>query len=246
MFRRRKKNQTQANGTPGWMLTFGDMNTLLLTFLIMLIASMSKVTAKSDMSLILSTLSGSIGMLTGGNTLTKGSLVEGGNTVEALPSRDVGTRLARSVQDLSQELKPELKSQNVRIDETQKGFLITLASDLFFRPASADISYEEGKDTLRKLGIMMKSLPPNIKIEVIAHTDNTTIPKESAMSRLYPSNWELSSARASAIVRYLAGFGVTMKMTAEGRGDQDPVEKNDTEEGKAFNRRIDIVVSQGD
>lgn len=232
-------------GTPAWMTTFGDMNSLLLTFFVMLIASMSKSKATSEMSLILSSYNGGIGMLDGGNTLTKGPLAEGGNTIESLPSREVGSRLAKAVQEAAQMLKPELRSRRVRVDETQKGYKITLSSDIFFRPGSAEIDFEEGRETLRKIGMMLKELPDNVKIEVVGHTDNSPIPKESTMSKLYPSNWELSTGRASSVVRYLVDFGVKPpRLYAEGRGDADPLESNDSPEGRAYNRRIDIYVSQ--
>lgn len=242
---RKKKCPEAGMGTPAWMTTFGDMNSLLLTFFVMLIASMSKSKATSQMSLILSSFNGSIGMLDGGNTLTKGQLAEGGNTIESLPSREVGNRLSKAVQENAQILKPELKSRKVRIEETQKGYKITLSSDVFFKPGSAEIDFAEGRETLRKVGMMLKELPDNAKVEVVGHTDNTTIPKESTMAVAYPSNWELSTGRASSVVRYLSDFGVKPeRMYAEGRGEFDPIESNATPEGRAYNRRIDIYVSQ--
>jgi len=242
---KRRRAEEKGYVTPAWMVTYGDMNSLLLTFFIMLIASMSRMTAKSELSLILSSFTGSLGMMEGGNTLSKGQLVEGGSTVEALPSREIGNKLGKEIQQIAELLKPELRSRQVRIEETQKGYKITLSSDVFFRPGSAEIDYDRGREILRKVGGMLKELPENMKVEVIGHTDSSQIPKESTISKIYPSNWELSTARACAVVRYFADFGVSPKrMYAEGRGEYDPIESNATPEGRAYNRRIDIYISR--
>ncbi len=241
---RTKKCPGKGYGTPAWMTTWGDMNSLLLTFFIMLIARMSTNTGKSDIALILSSFTGALGIMEGGNTLSKGQLTEAGNTIESLPSREVGNKLSRAVQEISQLFKPELKSRKVRIDETQKGYKITLSSDIFFRPGSAEIDFEEGHSTLKKIGDALKQIPENAKIEVIGHTDSSRIPKESSLAKFYPSNWELSAARSSSVVRTLVDHGVSpQRMYVEGRGEYDPLESNDTPEGRAFNRRIDIYIS---
>ncbi len=242
---RKKKKDEVSYSTPAWMTTYGDMNSLLLTFFIMLIATMSKNTATTEMQLILSAFKGSLGALEGGNTLTKGPLAEFGNSIESLPSQDIGTKLSRAMKQAEQVLTPEIKAKKVRIQETQKGYKITLASDLFFRPGSAEIDFEEGRDVLRKVGLLLKEAGSDIKIEVVGHTDNSPIPKASEIAKIYPTNWELSTARSSSVVRYFEALGVNpSQMYAEGRGEHEPLESNDTPEGRAYNRRIDIYVSR--
>lgn len=241
---RKKKEGQQGYSTPAWMVTYGDMNSLLLTFFIFLIATMSPNAKTEELRLILSAFSGNLGMFEGGNTLSAGQLAESGHTFESLPSREIGRQMAKATKEVSELFKPELRSRKVRIDETQKGYKISLSSDLFFRPGSAEIDFEEGRETLRKLGEMLKNLPPGYKIEVIGHTDNSKIPKDSQLAKIYPSNWELSTARAASVVRFLESFGVDPKiMYVEGRGEQDPIESNSTPEGRAYNRRIDVYVS---
>ncbi len=242
---RKKKKHEVTYSTPAWMVTYGDMNSLLLTFFIMLIATMSKNTATTEMQLILSAFKGSLGALEGGNTLTKGPLAEFGNTIESLPSQDLGKKLSKAMKKAEQLLTPEIRAKKVRVQETQKGYKITIASDLFFRPGSAEIDFEEGREVLRKVGLLLKDAGNDVKIEVVGHTDNTPIPKASEMSKIYPSNWELSTARASSVVRYFEALGVIpSRMYAEGRGEHEPLESNDTPEGRAYNRRIDIYVSR--
>ncbi len=242
---RRKKREPVVYSTPAWMTTFGDMNSLLLTFFIMLIATLSKHTATTEMQLILSAFKGSLGALEGGNTLTKGPLAEFGNTIESLPSQEIGTKLAKALQKAAQFFIPEIRAKKVRIQETQKGYKISLSSDLFFRPGSAEIDFEEGREVLRKVGLLLKETGDDVKIEVVGHTDNTPIPKTSEMAKIYPTNWELSTARASSVVRYFEALGISpSRMYAEGRGEHEPLESNATPEGRAYNRRIDIYVSR--
>ncbi|MEJ5285208.1 MAG: OmpA family protein [Brevinematia bacterium] len=242
---RKKKKDEVTYSTPAWMTTYGDMNSLLLTFFIMLIATMSKNTASTEMQLILSAFKGSLGALEGGNTLTKGPLAEFGNTIESLPSQDLGTKLSKAMKNAEQLLTPEIRAKKVRVQETQKGYKITIASDLFFRPGSAEIDFEEGREVLRKVGLLLKDAGDDVKIEIVGHTDNSPIPKASEMAKIYPTNWELSTARASSVVRYFEALGVKpSRMYAEGRGEHEPIESNDTPEGRAYNRRIDIYVSR--
>lgn len=242
---RKKKKDEVTYSTPAWMTTYGDMNSLLLTFFIMLIATMSKNTASTEMQLILSAFKGSLGALEGGNTLTKGPLAEFGNTIESLPSQDLGTKLSKAMKNAEQLLTPEIRAKKVRVQETQKGYKITIASDLFFRPGSAEIDFEEGREVLRKVGLLLKDAGDDVKIEIVGHTDNSPIPKASEMAKIYPTNWELSTARASSVVKYFEALGVKpSRMYAEGRGEHEPIESNDTPEGRAYNRRIDIYVSR--
>ena len=106
---REKKCPTPANGTPGWMTTFGDMNSLLLVFFIAMLTS-AEVDGR-EMHLILSAFDGSMGALEGGNTLSKGELAELGNTVESLPAIEVGNQLAKAVKESVEMLSPEIKAR---------------------------------------------------------------------------------------------------------------------------------------
>ncbi len=242
---REKKCKAPGASTPAWMTTFGDMNSLLLTFFVAILTT-AEVEGR-ELRLILSAFTGSFGMLDGGMTLSAGPLAEMGQTIESLPSREVGNQLSKAIRQVSEALNPELRSKKVRIQEINKGYKITLASDVFFRPGSAEIDYDEGKETLRKISKMLLKLEGNFKIEVIGHTDNSTIPQDSEMIKRYPTNWELSTGRASSVVRYFENFGIDpSKMYAEGRGQYEPIESNDTPEGRAYNRRIDIYITQVD
>lgn len=228
-------------GSPAWMTTFGDMNNLLLTFFVAILTS-AKIEGR-ELRLILSAFEGSFGMLDGGMTLSSGELAEMGQTIESLPSREVANQLSKAMREVSELLKPELQSREVRIQEVTEGYLMTLASDIFFGPGSAEIDFEQAQDVLNTLGAMLKELDMDYTLKVVGHTDNTDIPSASTLSDRFPSNWELSTARACAVVRWLEDFGIDPElMYAEGKGEHDPLESNDTPEGRAYNRRIDIYL----
>ncbi|MGL4561986.1 MAG: OmpA family protein [Brevinema sp.] len=229
-------------GAPAWMSTYGDMVTLLLTFFVALMGM--KVTETQQIQLILSSFDNNLGNLSGGNSLSPGVLTEMGSSVEMLPSTTKGQSLSRFKQQISDLFKPEIKSTKVRIDETTKGYKIVLATDFFFKPASANIDYAEGVDILRKIAFALKDGPTNTRFEVIGHTDAGSIKPGSYLSEKFPSNWELSAGRSATIVRYLIDFGLAPeRFFVEGRSEYEPIESNNTPEGRAYNRRVEIFVS---
>ncbi len=106
------------------------------------------------------------------------------------------------------------------------------------------ILFETGKsDLLEGAGQLLESVAPIIlqysyPVSVEGHTDNVPI-----ASTLYPSNWELSSARASVVIRKLVGLGVPYaKLKAIGFADTHPIDSNETEEGRRKNRRVNIII----
>ncbi len=188
MAERKKKHKSSPPGAPAWMATYGDMVTLLLTFFVALMGT--RVPEGQQIQLVLSAFDGGLGSLDGGNTLSPGVLAEMGSTVESLPSTTEGRGLARHMQQVSDLFKPEIKSQKVRIDETTKGYKITLASDIFFRPSSAELNYAEAVDVLRVLAGALDS-GPDTRIEVIGHTDSGAIPPSSALAQRFPTSHKL-------------------------------------------------------
>lgn len=229
-------------GAPAWMATYGDMVTLLLTFFIALMGT--QVPEGQQIQLILSAFDGGLGNLDGGNTLSPGALAEMGSTVESLPSSTDGQGLARHIQKVSDLFKPEIKSQKVRIDETTKGYKITLASDFFFKSSSAELDFPEALEILRKLAGALQGGTDQSRLEVIGHTDAGSIRPTSNLAVRYPSNWELSAGRAATIVRYLIDFGLAPeRFFVEGRAEYEPLESNNTPEGRAYNRRVEIYVT---
>jgi len=233
----RKKERRVEEGSPQWMITYGDMTTLLLTFFILMFT-----TAEIDgaeLRMILAAFQG-LGSLRGGNTLQVGKLAELGHTIMSLPSREAGKALDKARRTAISQFQPELKTKKVRIKEDERGLIISLAADSFFEAASAEINIEESRQVLQKVATLMSS--PDLKqrkFRIEGHTDN--IPTDPGGT--WETNWELSADRAVNVLHYLVDFGVEERQCqVAGFADTVPLASNDTREGRAYNRRVDIVL----
>ena len=234
---REKKCKKSYEGAPDWLLTYGDMTTLLLTFFIMMFTTAT--IDGSELRMILAAFQG-LGSLKGGNTLEVGKLAELGNTIMSLPSMERGNALDKARKTAISQFQPELKTKKIRIKEDERGLVISLAADSFFKPASAEINMEEARSVLQKVATLLSSTKlKSYKFRIEGHTDSLpTNPKGK-----WPTNWELSSARATNVLHYLVDFGVNEnQFQVAGFADTVPLASNDTPEGRAYNRRVDIVV----
>ncbi len=237
-----KPTKKERKGSPAWLLTYGDMTTLLLTFFILMFTT-AEIEGR-ELRLILSAFRGSFGLFKGGLTLSEGVLAELGQQVESLPAKEKGDKLAKSLKKAVSIFQPEVKSRKVKITEDERGIVISLVADAFFESGSAELT-PEGRVIMNKIGSFLKEpeFRENI-IKIEGHTDNTPISLKSDLSELYPTNWELSSGRAVKIVRFLnERYKIDGKnLQAVGYGEYQPVESNDIEEGRAYNRRIEIII----
>jgi len=233
----KKKERRVEEGSPQWLVTYGDMTTLLLTFFILMFT-----TAEIDgaeLRMILAAFQG-LGSLRGGNTLQVGKLAELGHTIMRLPSREAGKALDKARRTAISQFQPELKTKKVRIKEDERGLIISLAADSFFEAASAEINIEESRQVLQKVATLMSS--PDLsgrKFRIEGHTDN--IPTDPGGT--WETNWELSADRAVNVLHYLVDFGVDERQCqVAGYADTVPLASNETREGRAYNRRVDIVL----
>ena len=222
---------------PEYMLTYGDMVTLLLTFFVLLYNP--QTIEESRLQLILAAFSG-LGMQSGGNTLQVGKLAELGNTVMALPSLEYGRAMDKSRKKAISLFQPEINTKKVRVTEDERGLIISLAADSFFRRGSAEIDMEKARSTLQKAADLLKSTAMEERtFRIEGHTDSIPTDPDSP----FPTNWELSTARATNVLHYLVDFGVDeTRFQVAGFADTRPLASNDTEEGRAYNRRVDIVI----
>jgi chemotaxis protein MotB len=143
-------------------------------------------------------------------------------------------------QSLEDEMRNALESKDVTISQLQGKLTVSILDHVMFDSGEADLK-PAGAAVLRKVAAVLAQ-HPNLKIHVIGHTDNVRI-RASARSR-FPSNWELSTARATAAVRFLTeSAGVDpRRLGAVGYGEFRPVADNTTPEGRARNRRIAITI----
>jgi chemotaxis protein MotB len=233
-----KRQKKCPPAAPIWLTSWSDLTTLLLTFFILMFTT-AEIDGR-DFFLILSSFRGSLGMFSGGQSLSKGRLEEMGMNMMNLPSSEQGRALARQLRQAIQAFKPEIQSKKVRVTEYERGLVITLSGDAYFDPGSARLK-DEIFPVLKKAADIMNSIPNLVRIE--GHTDDTPVAPGGAFGS-YETNWELSSMRSVNVVRHLPEHEDvnSKKLSVVAFAQYRPVDENNTPEGRAFNRRIDIVI----
>lgn len=135
------------------------------------------------------------------------------------------------------DIESMIKKMDASVEETPEHFVITLRSDKAFESGRASLQ-EATKAQLEKMAEELASR--RNKLVITGHTDNVPIRNVT-----FPSNWELSSARASSVARLFEDFGVDKAyMTVSGRADAEPLVANDTNVGRAQNRRVVILLEK--
>jgi chemotaxis protein MotB len=149
-------------------------------------------------------------------------------------------KATQTYQDLAKKLEKEIQEGQVQISEMKNRLTMTMLDKIIFPSGSADIS-KDGKKVLDKVISILKDIKDK-RIQIEGHTDN--VPIVSSLKKRFPTNWELSTGRATEVVRYLQENGGIDPhlLSATGYAEFMPVAPNDTEEGKHKNRRIEIVL----
>lgn len=149
-------------------------------------------------------------------------------------NKDSMDELLEEVQEF---LETEQLNDLITASRDDRGVVLVLQEKLLFETGKADI-LPEAQPFLDKVGTLLAAIPNMVKVE--GHTDSRPI-----SNYRYPSNWELSGARASSVIRYLiANHSLDPKrFVATGYGDTRPVAPNTTEENLQLNRRVVIVIS---
>ena len=137
---------------------------------------------------------------------------------------------------LVRSLTEEVKKGELQVRQYKDMLTVDVAEQLFFDSGRADLK-DTGKAVLKKVGEALKGYEDKV-IRIVGHTDNVPI-----KTKVFPSNWELSVARATTVVRYLQEVGIPPeRMIASGRAEYQPVAENDTPDGRKKNRRIEITL----
>ncbi|MDC7220155.1 MAG: OmpA family protein [Spirochaetales bacterium] len=225
-------------GAAEWMTTYSDMVTLLLCFFVLLMNPEAIDGAR--MELIMYSFNG-LGPLAGGNTLEIGELAELGNSIMSMPSQSKGAGLDKARKTAVSLFKPEIDSDKVKVSEDERGLVITLAADVFFRPASAELNMEQARGILTKLAdlLTMDELADR-SFRIEGHTDSSPTDPEGE----WPSNWELSAARSANVLHYLTDFGADeFQFQIMGLAHTNPVlYPDDTEDARSENRRVEVII----
>lgn len=225
----RKRKLEDSENLDRWLLTYADLITLLLAFFVVMY-SISRIDA------------GKFGKVTDALTSVFKGPEMGPVAAKDLSSEFVINKMLNKG-NLGI-LENEIKKIGIQLDlnaqmntELQtRGLVIHVGETAFFDPGKAELK-PDAKKILDLISVQLLKIPNQIRVE--GHTDNIPIntPK-------FPSNWELSTARAIACLQYLVnkiGFPPD-KISAVGYAEYRPLVTNDTAEGRAKNRRVDIVV----
>ncbi len=234
MIRRRHRSTESSTSQDRWLVSYADFVTLLFGFFVVMY-SVSQV-SESKYRTLSETLSATF---QGHGSASRGST---GPAIpaSATPPAQSGSQLADPL-ELARTLKDALggwiQTSEVSVIGTENWVQIDVSANLLFASASADPS-AQARAVFARLATMLA--PFDNEIEVAGHTDN--LPIRTAQ---FESNWELSSARAAAVVKLLARGGVAPeRLSAVGYGEFRPAASNELEEGRARNRRVVLLVSR--
>jgi len=160
--------------------------------------------------------------------------------MNAIKERDrVIEEQKHSYDNVVSELTEEIKKGEIAVRQLKDKLTLTMVEKILFDSGKADIK-TNGKKVLDRVAEILKNITDK-QIRIEGHTDN--VPIGAVLAGKFPTNWELSTSRATTVVRYLQEKGVSPAfLNAAGYSEYRPVESNETDEGKAKNRRIEIVL----
>lgn len=239
--RARRHDHSGAGQRERWLVSYADFVTLLLAFFV----TMYAITRLDNEKIAIAQQSIQAAL--------SAPVFKGGFPVEAginpnpsgLSGDLVGATLMRpsppsQMEEVTgavkQELKESLEKGELRLLHTGKGLVLRLPEFLFFDSGQAKLR-PEAMPLLNKLAGLLKNIPNSILIE--GHTDNRPIHTPQ-----FPSNWELSTARAAALVRYFVEESHLdpAHCAAAGYGEYQPLADNNDENGRQANRRVDLII----
>ena len=244
---RREREKTKVNMP--WLLTYSDMVTLCLTFFVLLY-SFSTLDAIKWKSVVLS-VQGALGPLDGGKSVIDGPPGTGskgaGDASEGRQENDLSKmdeylkyqqelkKLEQVQGQLSSYLESKGIASSVSIDMEERGLVLRFQDSILFEKGRAEL-LPGSKDILNEVAGLLNDVDNPIRIE--GHTDDLPI-----KTQRFPSNWELSTARATNVLRFMIERGLPGKrLSAVGYGEFHPLVPNSSEENRRKNRRVDIVI----
>jgi len=159
---------------------------------------------------------------------------------ERLAKEDEIIRLTRTQEELSKSLQDEISKGNITIQQVRDRLTINMVDRVLFDSGQAQVK-PAGVKVLQQVGDVLKTVTDK-QIRIEGHTDN--VPISSKLQDRFKTNWELSTARATTVVRYLIDQGGVDRqyLSAVGYADTHPIASNDSDEGRSSNRRIEIVL----
>ena len=239
----RKKKEDHENHER-WLVSYADFITLLFAFFVVMysissvnegkyrVLSNSMVEAFRHNANGLNIPDGSVKISwDDAREITQPIKSDDGYTVQDETMREIANDILSVMGSL-------VKQGQVRVSVSSRGVRVDINAGVLFEPGQASLE-KKSMEVMKAVARKLEHTPNKIVIE--GHTDSIPISTPA-----YPSNWELSSARASSVVRLFIDNGVnSSRMTVMGFADQKPVETNETEAGRARNRRVTVTVESG-
>jgi chemotaxis protein MotB len=239
----RRAKRPEHDNHERWMVSYADFITLLFAFFVVMYGISSVNEGKYKVfSVAVNQAFGSNGKAGEGSAIHLSeeemyfkSLVDRRNARLAEKQRKQNERMQNLAKNLNQSMAEFVKKGQMNVSQTGRGVELEINASALFNVGEAALQ-AEARQTLADVARTLAA--EEFAIEVEGHTDN--LPISTAQ---FPSNWELSSARASSVVRLFIEQGIAAKrLTAKGAADNHPVLSNDTPEGRARNRRVTITV----
>lgn len=218
-----KKDRSDAGESkdPVWLTTFADSMSLLLTFFVLLFSSVTLEEVK--IRAMLGSLKGSLGIME-----------KAKDSVVSPPSVLVSPRESM-VTELGEFISSQGLDSYVEVETLLEGIRINMRSPVFFDLGRAELK-REIMPLLDKIAALLKNVPNEMDIE--GHTDNLPI-----QTSRFPSNWELSTARAISVAKHLIELGILpFRIGVAGYADSRPLYPNDTPQHRALNRRVEVLI----
>ena len=241
---RRTRHHEEHENHERWLVSYADFITLLFAFFVVMYAistlNEGKYKVLAD-SLIVAFRNDPV------VTAQTTGLSPMNRTTTSLPPRPapkpidtLRTKKTRDLQDLasriSEAMKPLVQTGQVRLTQLPHGLAVEINASVLFAPAQATLQQPDSVAALEAVAKLLATTQQQIRVE--GHTDHLPI-----ASPVFPSNWELSSARASSVVRLFMAAGVApARLAAVGYAEHKPVDSNETPEGRARNRRVTLLI----
>ena len=231
----RKKREEDHDNHERWMISYADFLTLLFAFFVVMYATSSVNEGKyrtfgtslSDAFLNRKSAPPKLNQV-----LPSPPVSESGKKILEQQRRE---KMQGIAQDILSVMSPLVNAGKVRVMQSNIGVTVEINASLLFKSGEADLEPKSVK-ALQAVAQVLKN--DNHDIKVMGYTDETPINTPS-----FPSNWELSSARASSVVRLFAENGIDpARMVVEGYAENHPVDSNDTAAGRARNRRVTVMI----
>jgi chemotaxis protein MotB len=248
----RKKPEEEHENVERWLVSYADFITLLFAFFVVMYAISSvnegKYRVMSD-SLINAfheapSTDQAIPMGAKNPAVLDGSGMPIGHAVQhpqggapgVTPERQQATeRMKKVAKNVLEAMQPLSQNGKVRVTQSPRGITVEINASLLFNSGDAVLN-PQSRQALAAVAQVLSEVENPIQVE--GHSDNIPINIPA-----YPSNWELSSARAGSVVRLFAELGVpTTRMVAIGYADNQPLDTNTTIEGRARNRRVNVLI----